>query len=132
MEKDKNRYRTIQIKFWVTSEERDQLDKNMRQAGYEKIGSYLLKMGLQGFVVNVDFSDVRAALGDVGDLRSELNKIGNNINQISKHTNEVKEFDVMDFYLLQEEFKSIKKLIEDFDKEVAQTFRKKIKEMGVE
>lgn len=59
----------------------------MNRAGYRTLGSYLLKMGLDGYVVNIDFSEIKSTLGELGSVRSELNKIGNNINQVAKHVN---------------------------------------------
>lgn len=128
---ESERFRNSQIKFWTTKEEKSQLNKNMHQAGYATLGNYLLKMGLQGFIIQVDFSSLRGALGDVGNLRMEFNKIGNNINQIAKHTNESHEIDAMDFYLLQEEVGAMRKKMEHFEREVVHSFEQKLKELGV-
>ncbi|MBG1279320.1 plasmid mobilization protein [Lactococcus lactis] len=130
--KEVERYRNLQTKIWTTVEEKSQLRKNMTQAGYAVLGDYLLKMGLDGFVVNVDFSELRGALGDIGNVRSEFNRIGNNINQIAKHVNESREIDAMDFYLLQEEMDAMKKQIQHFEKNVVERFNQKLRELGVE
>lgn len=126
------RYRDTPIFFRVTEEEKSQLKKNMRQAGYETLGSYLLKMGLEGIIINVDFSELRGALGDIGSLRNEFNRIGNNINQVTKHVNESKEIDAMDVYLLQEEVDYMKKQIEHFEKNVVDRFNEKLRQLGVD
>ena len=125
------RFRDKHIHFMATAKEKAQLKKNMRQAGYEVLGSYLLKMGLEGVVVNVDFSEIRGSLGDIGSLRNEFNRIGNNINQVTKHVNESHEIDAMDLYLLQEEVSDMKKQIERFEKNVVQRFNEKLRQLGV-
>jgi uncharacterized protein (DUF2235 family) len=126
------RFRTERIEFRATVDEKRQLKKNMRQAGYGTLGNYLLQMGLNGFIVQVDFSDIKATLGDVGSLRIALNQIGNNINQVARHVNESQEIDAMDFYLLQQEFEGMKQEIQNFEKEVVQTFNQKLKNLGVD
>ena len=129
---DVERCRDKHVHFMTTGEEKSQLKKNMRQAGYETLGSYLLKMGLEGIIINVDFSELRGALGDIGSLRNEFNRIGNNINQVTKHVNESKEIDAMDVYLLQEEVESMKKQIEHFERNVVERFNEKLRQLGVD
>lgn len=123
------RFRDKQMKIWTTEKEKQQLEKNMRQSGYGTMGGYLRKMGLEGIIIKVDFSEIRGTFGEIYSLRTELNKIGNNINQISKHVNQSKEIDAMDFYILEEEMKGFKTQMEKFEKEVVQTFNKKINEL---
>lgn len=126
------RYRDTPIFFRVTEDEKSQLKKNMHQAGYETLGSYLLKMGLEGIIVNVDFSELRGALGDIGSLRNEFNRIGNNINQVTKHVNESHEIDDMDVYLLQEEVNAMKDQITHFERTVVDRFNEKLRQLGVD
>lgn len=126
------RTRPERIEFKTTAEEKAQLKKNMRQAGYRTLGSYLLKMGLEGIILNIDFSELRGALGDIGSLRNEFNRIGNNINQVTKHVNESHEIDAMDVYLLQEEVDYMKKQIEHFEKNVVDRFNEKLRQLGVD
>lgn len=126
------RFRDKQIKIWTTKKEKWQLEKNMRQSGYGTMGGYLLKMGLEGVIVNIDFSELRSALGKIGNVRNELNRIGNNINQVSKHVNESQEIDVMDVYLLQEEVKDMKEQIKQFEKIMAHQFTQYLKDFKVE
>lgn len=126
------RTRPERIEFKTTAEEKAQLKKNMRQAGYRTLGSYLLKMGLEGIILNIDFSELRGALGDIGSLRNEFNRIGNNINQVTKHVNESHEIDAMDVYLLQEEVDDMKKQIEHFEKNVVDRFNEKLRQLGVD
>lgn len=124
-----NRTRSENVHFMATLEEKNLLFQNAKQAGYKTLGSYLLKMGSSGYVVNIDFSDIKSIFGDLGLICREMNKIGNNINQVSKHVNQSEEIDVMDFYILEEEVKSMRKQIEKFEKEIMDDFNKKVKEM---
>ena len=129
---DAERFRNKHVHFMTTAEEKSQLKKNMRQAGYETLGSYLLKMGLEGIIVNVDFSELRGALGDIGSLRNEFNRIGNNINQVTKHVNESHEIDDMDVYLLQEEANAMKDQIAHFERTVVDRFNEHLRQWGVD
>ncbi|PFG75764.1 hypothetical protein BW152_12380 [Lactococcus lactis] len=89
-------------------------------------------MGLEGIIIKVDFSEIRSTFGEIYSLRTELNKIGNNINQIAKHVNQSKEINAMDFYIMEQEMKAFKTQMEKFEKEVVQTFNKKINELTKE
>lgn len=124
-----NRTRSENVHFMATLEEKNLLLQNAKQAGYKTLGSYLLKMGSSGYVVNIDFSDIKSTLGDIGSIRREMNKIGNNINQVAKHANQSDEIDVMDFYILEQEMKKLKDQVEKFEKEIVMTFNQKIKEI---
>lgn len=122
---DRKRYK--QIIFRTTPEEKAQLLKNMEAAGYSTLASYLLRMGLNGYVVNINFSEMKSTLAELGAVRSELNKIGNNINQVAKHVNQSHEIDAMDFYLLEEEMKAMRKQMEKVEKQIITEFNKKLK-----
>ena len=74
------RKRDIQVKFYVDEKELEQINKRVRLANVTNRGAYLRKMGIDGFVVNVDTSDLRAVV-------KEMNAIGKNINQIARNAN---------------------------------------------
>lgn len=122
-----DRKRKKQIKFRTTPAEKAQLLKNMEAAGHSTLASYLLRMGLSGYVVNINFSEMKSTLSELGAVRSELNKIGNNINQVAKHVNHSHEIDVMDFYLLEEEVKGLRQQMGKFEKQIMTDFKKKVK-----
>lgn len=52
------------------------------QSGASSMQEYLINMGMNGCVVNVDFSELE-------NLVYEINKIGVNVNQIAHRVNEV-------------------------------------------
>ena len=74
------RKRDIQVKFYVDEKELEQINKRVRLANVTNRGAYLRKMAIDGFLVNVDTSDLRAVV-------KEMNAIGKNINQIARNAN---------------------------------------------
>lgn len=75
-----NRKRNIQVKFYVDDEELKLINDRVRAANVTNRGAYLRKMAIDGYVVNVDTSDLKAVV-------SEINAIGRNINQIVRTAN---------------------------------------------
>jgi small nuclear ribonucleoprotein (snRNP)-like protein len=55
----------------------------MKQTGIQNMRAYLLKMALNGYIVQVDLSDVR-------EFVFLLKNISNNINQVAKRANETR------------------------------------------
>ena len=74
------RKRDIQVKFYVDEQELEQINRRVQLANVTNRGAYLRKMAIDGFVVNVDTSDLRAVV-------KEMNAIGKNINQIARNAN---------------------------------------------
>ena len=74
------RKRTVQIKFRVTEEERNLIEEKMKQIPTNNMEAYLRKMAIDGYVVHVDYTDIRA-------MTHEIQKIGVNINQIAHRVN---------------------------------------------
>ena len=56
------RRRDIQVKFYVDEKELKQINRRVRLANVTNRGAYLRKMAIDGFVVNVDTSDLRAVI----------------------------------------------------------------------
>jgi len=72
--------RTIQIKFRVTEAERDLIYEKMRILHTNNLAAYMRKIAIDGYVVAVDNSDIKA-------MTAEIQKIGVNINQIARRVN---------------------------------------------
>ena len=49
-----NRKRNIQMKFWVTAEEKQLIEEKMAQLQTKRIGAYLRKMAIDGYIIQVD------------------------------------------------------------------------------
>lgn len=75
-----NRKRNIQMKFYVTEEEKRLIEQKMAQLPTQRIGAYLRKMAIDGYIIYTDTADIKA-------FTSELSAIGRNINQIAKRLN---------------------------------------------
>ena len=75
-----NRKRNIQMKFYVTEEEKRLIDKNMAQLPTRRYGAYLRKMAIDGYIIQVDTKDIK-------EMNKLLSAIGRNINQIAKRVN---------------------------------------------
>ena len=71
------RKRTVQIKFRVTEEERALIEEKMKLIPTRNMAAYLRKMAIDGYVIQVDHSDIKA-------MTAEIQKIGVNINQIAR------------------------------------------------
>ena len=75
-----NRKRNIQMKFWVTEEEKRLIDEKMSQFPTKRYGVYLRKMAIDGYIIQVDTRDIK-------EMNKLLSAIGRNINQIAKRVN---------------------------------------------
>ena len=74
------RKRTMQIKFRVTEEERALIEQKMKLVPTRNMESYLRKMAIDGYIIQIDHSDIKA-------MTAEIQKIGVNVNQIAKRAN---------------------------------------------
>ena len=75
-----NRKRNIQMKFYVTEEEKQLIEQKMQQLPTQRYGAYLRKMAIDGYIINMDTTDIKA-------FTAELGAIGWNINQSAKRIN---------------------------------------------
>ena len=75
-----NRKRNIQMKFWVTAEEKGLIDEKMKLLPTQRYGAYLRKMAIDGYIIQVDTTDIK-------EMTYALSAIGRNINQIAKRIN---------------------------------------------
>ena len=70
------RKRKIQIKFYVTEEERALIEQKMKLVPTRNMAAYLRKIAIDGYIIQTDHSDIKG-----------IQKIGVNINQIAKRVN---------------------------------------------
>lgn len=75
-----NRKRDIQLKFRVTAEERELIEKNMALLGTQNMAAYLRKIAIDGYVVRLELPELR-------EMISLLRRTSNNINQLAKRVN---------------------------------------------
>lgn len=77
------RQRDINVSFRVTEKEREMIEKKMELAGIRSLRAYMLKMAIDGYVVQLDLAGVR-------EMVSLLRVTANNMNQIAKRANETR------------------------------------------
>ena len=82
--------RPIQIKFRVTEAERNMILEKMQQLGTNNLAAYMRKIAIDGYVIHVDNSDLKA-------IAAEMQKIGININQIARRVNTTSRIYEQDF-----------------------------------
>ena len=75
-----NRKRNIQMKFYVTEEEKRLIDEKMAQLPTQRYGAYLRKMTIDGYIIQLDTTDIKR-------MNAALSAIGRNVNQIAKRVN---------------------------------------------
>lgn len=75
-----NRKRNIQLKIWLTEEERRLIDEKMKLLPTSQIGAYIRKMAIDGYIIYTDTANIK-------EMNKELRAIDRNINQIAKRVN---------------------------------------------
>ena len=72
----------------------------MSEAGIKNRGAYLRKMALDGYIIRVDFSDIR-------ELVRLLRNAANNLNQVAKRANETRSIYSADIKDLQDNYEKL-------------------------
>lgn len=75
-----NRKRPIILRCPVTAEERNLIEQKMAQLQTKRIGAYLRKMAIDGYIIYTDTTDIK-------EMNKILSAISRNINQIAKRLN---------------------------------------------
>jgi len=75
-----NRERNVNITFRVTEKEHEMILRRMEQTGIQNLRAFLLKMAIDGHVIQLDLSGVR-------DMVRLLKNATDNINQIARRVN---------------------------------------------
>ena len=96
--------RAVQIKFRVTEAERDLIYEKMRLLRTNNLAAYMRKIAIDGYIIAVDNSDLKA-------VAAEMQKIGVNINQIARRVNVASRIYERDFNELQEKVEEIWRLL---------------------
>ena len=95
-----NRARNIKIEFRVSENENNLIIEKMQAANIRNREAYLRKMCLDGYVVRVDFSDVR-------EMIRHLRNATNNLNQVAKRANETRNIYETDIKDLQDNYENL-------------------------
>ena len=75
-----NRKRNIQMKFYVTEEEKRLIEEKMKLLPTQRYGAYLSKMAIDRYIIYTDTANIK-------EFTRELQGIGRNVNQIARRLN---------------------------------------------
>ena len=73
--------RTNRLYLWVSDEEQEQIRRKMRQCKMDSVAGYLRKMAIDGYVINLDISDIK-------EVVRLLRICSNNLHQYARRANE--------------------------------------------
>ena len=76
-----NRKRDIQLHFMVSQNEMALIRKKMERMGTRNLGAYLRKMALDGYVVRLNLTDVKAMVALLRNATDNLNQIAHRVNE---------------------------------------------------
>jgi len=93
----KQRKRPIRVVFYLNEAEQALLTEKMQTANIQNREAYIRKMVLDGYVLRLDFSDVKRMV-------FLLSNATNNLNQIAKRVNEGGSVFAEDVQLLREDY----------------------------
>ena len=66
-----NRKRNIQMKFYVTEDEKRLIDEKMSQLPTRRYGAYLRKMAIDGYIIYTDTADIKAFTKELSAIRNK-------------------------------------------------------------
>ncbi len=75
-----SRKRSVKLEFWVTPDEKEQIEQKMAELGTENLSAYLRKMAIDGRILKLDLPELR-------ELLSLMRRYSGNLNQIAKRVN---------------------------------------------
>ena len=75
-----SRRRNVKLEFWVTPDEKEQIEQKMSELGTENLSAYLRKMAIDGRILKLDLPELR-------ELLSLMRRYSGNLNQIAKRVN---------------------------------------------
>ena len=90
-----NRSRKNRIVFYLSDDELEFLKEKMTESNVSNREAYIRKMVLDGYIIRVDYSDVR-------ELSRLLRNATNNLNQVARRANETRiifESDIKDLQI---------------------------------
>ena len=75
-----SRKRSVKLEFWVSPDEKEQIEQKMAELGTENLSAYLRKMAIDGRILKLDLPELR-------ELLSLMRRYSGNLNQIAKRIN---------------------------------------------
>ena len=96
----KERKRPIRIVFYLNEQEQALLAEKMAEANIQNREAYIRKMVLDGYVIKMDFTDVKRMIW-------LLSNATNNLNQVAKRANETRSVATADVRALREDYEKL-------------------------
>ena len=90
----------VLFRFFTTEEQAALIHERMASIGVSNLSAYLRKVAIDGYIINLDLSDVR-------EMVSLLRRCSNNLNQYAKRANETGSVYAADIEDLQERFDTL-------------------------
>ena len=112
MSEVKNRKRPIRVVFYLDEKEQALLEEKMAEAKIQNREAYIRKMILDGYVLRMDFSDVKHMVW-------LLSNATNNLNQVAKRANETRSVCSSDVRGLREDYEKLWGFARDMMKKLA-------------
>lgn len=79
--KNERSKRSVRIEFVVSEQESEMIKERMEQIGVTNLSAYLRKMAVDGYIINLDMTDIQ-------EMTRLLRICSNNLNQYAKRANE--------------------------------------------
>ena len=79
--KNERSKRSVRIEFVVSEQESELIKERMEQIGVTNLSAYLRKMAVDGYIINLDMTDIQ-------EMTRLLRICSNNLNQYAKRANE--------------------------------------------
>ncbi|MFR5782186.1 MAG: plasmid mobilization protein, partial [Oscillospiraceae bacterium] len=54
-----SRKRSVKLEFWVSPDEKEQIEQKMAELGTENLSAYLRKMAIDGRILKLDLPELR-------------------------------------------------------------------------
>ena len=108
-----NRNRSRQVKFWVSEDEYELLQKKMKAAGGVNQGAYIRKMILDGYIVNLDIPELKEIIRLLSITSSNVNQIARQLHSTgSIYQQDIGEVETQ----LEQNYKLLRRLITKLSK----------------
>ena len=81
--KQYQRPRNVNLAFRVTEEERDLIERGMKQAGMKNMRAFIVKQAIEGRIIHVELDSVREMVRLLSNATSNINQIARRVNETS-------------------------------------------------
>ena len=84
--------RTVTMRFRVSSEEKEFIEKKAQLSGCKNVSSYLRKIAITGRIINYSADDFKSLRRDIAGIKNNINQIAVRVNATNKiYSDDIKE-----------------------------------------